>query len=81
MVNEEVPYRGGVERSNRNSALLRYLIREQVTNLRRVDENRVLGQAADTTEVIYIAADEGMIFFSILLMDPVQVVSPMLAVR
>jgi hypothetical protein len=81
VVKEEVPYRGGVERSDGNNALLRSLIREQVTNIRRVDENRVLSQAADIAEVIYIAADKGMIFFAILRMDFVQVASPALAFR
>jgi hypothetical protein len=81
VVKEEVPYRGGVERSDGNKALLRYLICEQVTNIRRVDENRVLSQAADIAEVTYIPVDKGMIFFSILLMDFVHVASPVLAVR
>jgi hypothetical protein len=80
MVKEEVPYRRGVERSDGNSALLRYLICEQITNIRRVDENRVLSQAADIAEVTYIPVDKGMILFSILLMEYVQVVSPGLAV-
>jgi hypothetical protein len=81
VVKEEAPYRRGVERSDGNSALLRYLICEQITNIRRVDENRVLSQAADIAEVTYIPVDKGMILFSILLMEFVQVVSPVLAVR
>ena len=81
VVKEEIPYRGGVEPSDGNSAFLRLSICKQVTNIRRVDENRVLSQAADIAEVTHIPVDKGMIYFSILLEDFVQVVSPVLAVR
>ena len=44
-------------------------------------EQSSLPSRADIAEVIYITADKGMIFFSILLMDFVQVGSPALAFR
>jgi hypothetical protein len=81
MIKEEIPYRGGVERLGGNNALFYYLLSEQVTNVRRVNENRVLSQAADIAKVTYIPADKGMIIFPILLMDFVQVASPVLAIR